>query len=67
VPHLRLANEACVALDDLFQGGGCGGGRGSHVDLHVLRVWPGVRPAGPPRLRPGAIAGPGAAQRRRLI
>jgi hypothetical protein len=39
----------------------------SLVDQGSQRVWPGVRRAGLPRQSPGADAGPGAAQRRRLI
>jgi hypothetical protein len=35
--------------------------------MHALSVWPGVRRAGLRRLSGGADAGPGAAQRRRLI
>jgi hypothetical protein len=39
----------------------------SRLDPCALRLWPGVRRAGLPRLSGGADAGPGAAQRRRLI
>src|SRR5215472_16682585 len=39
----------------------------SLTDLGSLPVWPGVRRAGPAKAEPGADAGPGAAQRRRLI
>jgi len=39
----------------------------SHLDLRVLRVWPGARRPGLAKAEAGAIAGPGAAQRRRLI
>ena len=39
----------------------------SLVDQWCRPVWPGARWAGLPRLSPSAGAGPGAAQRRRLI
>jgi len=39
----------------------------SLLDLQAVQVWPGVRRAGLQRLSGGADAGPGAAQRRRLI
>jgi hypothetical protein len=41
--------------------------RVSLLDLQAVQVWPGVRRAGLQRLSGGADAGPGAAQRRRLI
>ena len=39
----------------------------SRIDLGAVKVWPGVRRAGLPRLSGGADARPGAAQRRRLM